>query len=148
MLHPRLAIPLWAMRAAFGSSCIGLGLQRFLEAQATLTRGAGLFEMLAGVLILTPLTEAAATVLTGWLVLLAVGALGPKGATLGGLDVLLAATAFALARLTQVNEAEPVGKRPQPATRRPSARAPQRRAAVGMRAPGRAGSPEARPPPP
>ena len=106
MLDARLGFSLWALRLTFGASSIVCGLANF-NTLATSTRVAGVVELVAGVLIFTPLTElAAATFLTGWLLFLALRAAVPGGEWLLALcDVMLAAGAFALARFTRVNEA-------------------------------------------
>ncbi len=105
MLDARLGFSLWALRLAFGASSIVSGLANF-NTLATSTRVAGVVELVAGVLIFTPLTELAATFLTGWLLFLALRAAVPGGEWVLALcDVMLAAGAFALARFTRVNEA-------------------------------------------
>jgi hypothetical protein len=102
MLDARLGYSLWALRLAVGVDSVVIGLQRF-SSEAT---PAAVVELVAGLLIFTPFTELAAYFLTVWPLLLAL-----KAVTLGGAydnaiyDVMLAAGAFALARLTRVNEA-------------------------------------------
>jgi|GEM_PF-5431432 len=100
MLDRRLAISLWALRFVVGAQGIGFGLQRW-QLPGTAARVAGLLELVAGVLVFTPLTELAAIFLTGWLSLQAVL---PGGGGLGVSNLLLAAAAYTLARLTRVNE--------------------------------------------
>ncbi|MGO8967977.1 MAG: hypothetical protein ACLQDQ_00190 [Myxococcaceae bacterium] len=110
------------MRAAFGVGAIGFGLERFGMA-AALTRGSGLLEFVAGILVFTPLTALAATFLGGWWLLLAVVSATAGSPELGVCDILLAAGAFALARLTRVNEAE---RSPRPHVAVAEAPAPRR----------------------
>ncbi len=105
MLDGRLAIPLWALRCVLGAAAIGFGLQRWQQAGAPAHVGA-LLELVAGVLVFTPLTELAATFLAGWCLVLALLAILPGGGGLGASNVLLAASAFSLARLTRVNEGQ------------------------------------------
>ena len=104
MLDRRLATSLWALRLVVGVQAIAFGLQRW-QLPGTAARLAGVVELVAGVLVFTPLTELAAIFLTGWLCLLALPAVVSGGGVLGASNVLLAATAFALSRLTRVNEA-------------------------------------------
>ncbi len=109
MLDGRLDGSLWAMRAALGTGAIGFGLERF-NMPGTLARGGGLLEFIAGLLVFTPLTGRAATFLSGWWLLLALGAASARSPALAACHVLLAAGAFALARLTGLNEAERPGR--------------------------------------
>lgn len=118
MLDARLGYSLWALRAVFGVQAVVFGLVRF-NTPGALTRGSGIVELVAGVLVFTPLTELAAYFLTVWLVLLAVVAAGLESAYgIAVCDVMLAAGAFALARLTRLNEAE--GPFLEPQTGRPA----------------------------
>ncbi len=105
MLDGRLAIPLWALRFGLGAGAIGFGLQGWQQPGAP-AHVAALLELAAGVLVFTPLTELAATFLAGWCLLLALAAVLPGGGGLGASNVLLAASAFTLARLTRVNEGQ------------------------------------------
>ncbi len=107
MLDGRLAIPLSALRFVLGAQAIGFGVQWWQQPGA-LAHVAGLLELVAGVLVFTPLTELAATFLAGWLFLLALAAVLPGGGGLGFCNILLAASAFTLARLTRVNQGEAV----------------------------------------
>jgi hypothetical protein len=107
MLDARLVIPLSALRFVLGAQAIGFGVQRWQQPGAP-AHLAGLLELVAGVLVFTPLTELAARFLAGWLFLLALAAVLPGGSGLGLTNVLLAASAFTLARLTRVNQGEAV----------------------------------------
>ncbi len=125
MLDGRLDVSLWALRAALGTGAIAFGLEGF-NMPGTLTRGGGLLQFIAGMLVFTPLTGWAATFLSGWWLLLALGAASAGTSALAACDVLLAAGAFALARLTGVNEDErpgsqAVGRREAEARRAASA---------------------------
>lgn len=108
MLPRRLGLSLWALRAAFGVLAIASGVSR-LGAPGTVGHVAGGIEVAVGVLVLSPFTAAAANFLAGWLVLLALSGLaGGSHLDIAGQDLLLSAGAFSLARLTRVNEAEPL----------------------------------------
>ncbi len=120
MLDARLGYSLWALRVAFGVQAVLFGLVRF-NTPGTLTRLSGVVELGAGVLVFTPLTELAAYFLTGWLLLLALAAVGLEGAYGTAVcNVMLAAGAFALGRFTRLNEAEGpmVGRATAPPARR------------------------------
>lgn len=112
MLDRRLSFAYWALRHGLGVSAFASGLYT-LHASTALPRLTGAIELGAGILIFTPLSCLAARALTGWLLLLALKlwiAGGPYDTAAG--DVVLAAGAFALARLTRVNEAAPREDRP------------------------------------
>lgn len=105
MLDERLGYCLWVLRLACGVQPIVSGLRKFATGEP-LGRIEGVIELVAGVLVFTPLTKATARFLTAWLLLLALRALSGRGAyDVAIWDILLAAGAFALVRLTQVNEA-------------------------------------------
>jgi hypothetical protein len=105
MLDARLGYAFWALRLAVGVDSIVVGLQRF-GSEGPLKRGAGVIEVVVGVLVFTPFTQHAAYFLMGWLLLLASKAAGGGGAyDIAVGDVILAAGAFALAQLTRLNEA-------------------------------------------
>jgi hypothetical protein len=105
MLDARLSYAFWALRLACGVQPMVSGLARFNAGGAS-SRAMGVIELLAGVLVFTPATEAAARFLTVWFLLLGVHALSVRGAyDIAVTDVLLAAAAYVLARLTRLNEA-------------------------------------------
>jgi hypothetical protein len=109
VLPPRLGLALWALRTSFGTLAIASGLGR-AHLASTPDRLAACLELGAGVLVFTPFTAAAASFLTGWLLLLALvsllaGGPGDRAAS----DLVLAAGAFTLARLTRVNESSLAG---------------------------------------
>jgi len=108
VLPRRLGPSLWALRTAFCVLVIASGVSR-LGAPGTVGHVAGGIEVGVGVLVLSPFTAAAADLLTGWLVLLALsGLVGGGHLDVAAQDLLLAAGAFTLAHLTRVNEREPL----------------------------------------
>ena len=105
MLDERLTYCFWGLRLGCGVQSIVSGVLKFNSGEP-LVRVAGVIELVAGVLIFTPLTTAAARFIGGWLLLLALYALSVRHAYDAAVfDVLLAAGALVLARLTRVNEA-------------------------------------------
>jgi hypothetical protein len=134
VLDPRLAVSLWALRAALGAGCTILGIVRFNLAHGALVRAEGLAVFLLGVLLFTPLSRLVALLLCGAFGLVALQAFRTPGGGLGALDVTLTAAAFALAQLTRVNEGEGAA-----AFRRggqlPPSRAQRRLGAGGRRGP-------------
>jgi hypothetical protein len=105
MLDARLGTAFWALRLVCGVQPMVSGLAKFNAGGAS-SRAMGVLELVAGVLVFTPFTEVAARFLTAWFLLLALHAAGVRAAyDIAVTDVLLAVAAFALARLTRLNEA-------------------------------------------
>jgi hypothetical protein len=105
LLDARLGYCFWCLRVACGVLPIVSGLEKF-NTGGTWLRAAGVVEVVGGILIFTAFTEVAAYFFTGWFLLFALQTARVQGPNwLAVSDVVLAVGAFALARLTRVNEA-------------------------------------------
>ena len=126
MLDSRLSAPWWTLRLAYGLVPIVAGLDKFLNlltdwrqylspainALLPISPGAfmqivGIVEILAGILVLSRLTRVGAYVVAAWLVLIAVNLLTTmRFFDVAVRDLVMALGAYALARMTEVREAE------------------------------------------
>ena len=125
-MDKRLNSSWWALRIGFGAVPFLAGLDKFFNLLApwtdylnpaalriipvtpeTFMRGVGVVEMIVGLSILTRWTRLGAYIAAGWLVgialnLIAMGAFFDVAVR----DLLLAVTAYTLARLTEVRQSE------------------------------------------
>jgi len=136
----RLTSTWWSLKLALGAAPFLAGLDKFFNVLTNWTdylnpvalqivpvsadvfmRGVGIIEMIVGLLILTRWTRLGAYLAACWLVAIAVNlASMEKFYDIAVRDVLLAVSAFALARLSAVRQAEladPVAARMEPAPR-------------------------------
>jgi hypothetical protein len=122
----RLASTWWTLKIALGLAPLLTGLDKFFNVLTNWTdylnpralelvpvsadvfmRGVGVIEMLVGLLILTRWTKLGAYLAACWLVAIAVNLVSmEKFYDVAVRDALMAVTAFALARLTAVRQAE------------------------------------------
>jgi uncharacterized membrane protein YphA (DoxX/SURF4 family) len=122
----RLASTWWILKIALGAAPLLAGLDKFFNlltnwtdylnpvalqyvpvSAETFMQGVGVVEMIVGLLILTRWTRLGAYLAACWLVAIAVNLIAmEKFYDIAVRDLLLAVTAFALARLTVVRRAE------------------------------------------
>ena len=127
-MDPRLTSAFWTLRIAFGLTAFLAGLDKFLNLLTSWTdyinpvvlqlvpldpemliRAIGIVEIAIGLAILTRWTRIGAYAAALWLVVLAVNlASMQRFLDVAVRDLLLAACAFALARLTEVRQADMV----------------------------------------
>jgi uncharacterized membrane protein YphA (DoxX/SURF4 family) len=124
MSDSQLTSPYWALRLAYGAVPIVAGLDKFTNlltdwsqylsplaervlpfSGATFMQIVGVIEIAAGALVLSRFTTLAAYVVTGWLVLIALNLLtSGHYLDVAVRDLVMAAGAFTLARLSEVRE--------------------------------------------
>ena len=119
----------WTFRIAFGLTAFLAGLDKFLNlltnweqyanplvlkmlplSAGALMRTAGVIEMIAGIAVLAGMTRLGGYVIAAWLTLIALSLVASGHYfDVAVRDLVMATGAFALARLSEVREAESVG---------------------------------------
>lgn len=127
-MDPRLNSVFWTLRIAFGLTAFLAGLDKFLNlltnweqytsslllnlipiSAGALMRVAGVIEMVAGVAVLAGLTRLGGYVIAGWLTAIALSLLTTgQYFDVAVRDLVMACGAFALARLSEVRQEDPV----------------------------------------
>ena len=127
-MDPRLNSAFWILRIAFGLTAFLAGLDKFFNlltnweqyasslvlnlipiSAGALMRVAGVIEMIAGVAVLAGLTRLGGYVIAGWLTAIALSLLTTgQYFDIAVRDLVMACGAFALARLSEVRQEDPV----------------------------------------
>ena len=123
-MNQHLELPFRALRFGLGLSALLAGLDKFFNilanwesylsplaadalplSAATLMRGVGVIEMIAGIIVLAGFTRLGGYVIAGWLLVVS-ASLVTTGAffDVAVRDILIAIAAFTLARLSEVRE--------------------------------------------
>jgi uncharacterized membrane protein YphA (DoxX/SURF4 family) len=126
-MDPRLTSAFWTLRIAFGVTALLAGLDKFLNlltnwekyaspllldfipfSAGTLMRVAGVVEIVVGVAVLAGMTRLGGYVIAGWLTLIALSLLTTgQYFDVAVRDLVMACSAFVLARLSEVREQSP-----------------------------------------
>lgn len=123
-MHARINSVFWTLRIAFGLTAFLAGLDKFLNlltnweqyasplllnilplSAEALMRVAGVIEMLAGIVVLAGVTRLGGYVIAAWLTLIALSLVtSGQFFDVAVRDLVMAAGAFALARISEVRE--------------------------------------------
>lgn len=123
-MHARINSVFWTLRIAFGLTAFLAGLDKFLNlltnweqyasplllnilplSAEALMRVAGVIEMLAGIVVLAGVTRLGGYVIAAWLTLIALSLVtSGQYFDVAVRDLVMAAGAFALARISEVRE--------------------------------------------